>query len=115
MQGDPRSGVMCGRRWIRRSAGHAVPYPERLRSKPIGKNQLDQAGNPVGIKLFIAALVLAVFLSGISAPIRTRAIDVGESVLAGEAPRTENVSALFFHLGVGRQSYDGPANVSRRF
>src|SRR5216684_223143 len=95
--------------------GQAVPSPERLRSKPVAENQLHQAGNPIGIKLFIADLVLAVFFSGISAPVRTRAIDVGESVLASEAPRTENASALFFHLGVGRQSYDGPANVSRRF
>src|SRR5260370_30701526 len=112
MQGDPRSGVMCGRRWIRRSAGHAVPYPERLRSKPIGKNQFDQAGNPVGIKLFIADLVLAVFFSGISAPIRTRAIHVGESVLAGEAPRTAPPPPPFFHLGVARQNYAAPAHAA---
>src|SRR5882762_9267791 len=81
-------------------------------SKPIRKNQLDQAGNPVRIKLFIADFILAVLFSGITAPIRAGAVEVGESVLAGQSPGTEDMSALAFHLGVGGQRHHGTANIS---
>src|SRR5258706_16354247 len=84
-------------------------------SKPIRKNQLDQAGNPVRIKSLIADLILAVFLSGVTAPIRAGAVEVGESVLAGQSPGTEDAPALAFHLRIGGQRHHGAANISRRF
>jgi hypothetical protein len=42
----------------------------RSRSKPIGENQLDEAGNPVGIKSLIADFVLSVLLPGMVALVR---------------------------------------------
>ncbi len=48
--------------------GRTFPAPTRVRSKPIRENQLDKAGNPVGIKSLIADLVLYILLPAMIAP-----------------------------------------------
>src|SRR5580704_4734849 len=84
-------------------------------SKPIGKHELYQAGNPVGIKSLVADLVLSILLAGILAPVGTSAVEVGESILAGEAPGTEDAPALLLHLRICRQRHHRAAYVERRF
>jgi hypothetical protein len=44
-------------------------------SEPIRENQLDKAGNPVGIKSLIADFVLSVLLPGMVAPVRPGVIE----------------------------------------
>src|SRR5256885_1181835 len=65
----------------------------RSRSKPIRENQLDKAGNPVGIKSLIADFVLSILLPGIAAPVWPGAVEIGKSVLPGQCPGTEDTSA----------------------
>jgi hypothetical protein len=124
-RGEPlcRSSLGCARDKFRyknqrrppRSAAATWAKGARSRSKPIGENQLDEAGNPVGIKSLIADFVLSVLLPGMVAPVRLGAVEVGKSVLAGQGPGTEDTSGLFFHLGICRKRYHRAAYVPGRF
>src|SRR6266850_3333401 len=85
------------------------------RSKPIGEYQLDEAGNPVGVKSLIADFVLPVLFPGVIAPVRLGAVEVGKSVLAGQRPGTKDASGLPFDAGIGRKRDHRAADVPRRF
>ena len=80
----------------------------RSRSKPIRKNQLYKAGDPVGIKSLIADFVLSVLLPGVVAPVRLGAVEVGKSVLPSQCPGTEDTSTLLFHFRIRCKRYYRP-------
>src|SRR6202795_473095 len=70
-------------------------------SEPVRKNHLHQAGDPVGIKALVADLVLAVSFAGVAAPVGTGAVEVGETVFAGQRPGTEDAATFLFYIGIG--------------
>src|SRR5580658_1706156 len=84
-------------------------------SEPVGENQLDQAGDPVGIELIVADFVFSVFLFGVVAPVGLGAVEVGEAVLACERPRTEYASAFVFHAWICGEGYYGTADEAGGF
>ena len=94
---------------IRRAAGACAA------SEPVGEDELDQAGDPVGIKLFIADFVAAVFSSRVVAPVGPGAVEVGESVFAGKGPGAEHAAGFFHGAGIGGEGDDGAADVAGRF
>jgi hypothetical protein len=66
-------------------------------------------------KLDIAGFILYVLLPRMLAPIRPRAIEVGESVFPRQSPRAEHAPALLFHVRIGCQRYHRVVSATRRF
>ncbi len=83
--------------------------------KPIGEDQVDQAGSPIGVEGVVADFVFAVAFAGVVAPVGLGAVEVGEVVFAGEVPGAEDASGFFHNLGIGGEGDDGAADEARRF
>ena len=84
-------------------------------SEPVGENQLDEAGDPVGIELLVAGFVFSVFIFGMVAPVGLGAVEVGEVVFAGERPGTEDTPGFPFYTWICGERYDCTADEAWGF
>jgi hypothetical protein len=86
-----------------------------LGSEPVGEDEVDEAGGPVGIEFVVADFVFAVFFAGVVAPVGLGAVEVGEAVFAGEGPGAEDAAGFFGGVGIGGEGDDGAADEARGF